>query len=98
MVWGLQVLPQLSVVVNLAIDGKDDGLIRVGKGLGAGVWQVNCESRLFFALLRTSELWQGGQHTNTDNTKSFMAQDYENGMVSNFGLHVDQVSNNRSSR
>ena len=33
----LQVLPQLSVVVDLAIDGKDDGLIRVGQGLGAGI-------------------------------------------------------------
>ena len=31
----LQVLPDLSVVVDLAVGGEDDGLIGVGQGLGA---------------------------------------------------------------
>jgi hypothetical protein len=32
-VWLLQVLSDLTVVVDLAVDGKDDGVIGVGQGL-----------------------------------------------------------------
>lgn len=36
-VLGVQVFPENTVVVNLAVDGEGEGLIIVDKGLSAGV-------------------------------------------------------------
>jgi hypothetical protein len=36
----LQVLADKTVVVDLAVDGEDDGVIAVGKGLSAGLFAM----------------------------------------------------------
>jgi hypothetical protein len=35
---GLQVFPQDTVVVDLAVNGESEGGVIVDKGLGTGVW------------------------------------------------------------
>jgi hypothetical protein len=36
----LEVLPNQTVVVDLAVDGKDDGLVGVGQGLSARLCEM----------------------------------------------------------
>lgn len=38
-IFGVQVLPQDTVVVDLAVDGKGEGFIIVDEGLSTGVWE-----------------------------------------------------------
>lgn len=67
----VEVFADQSVVVDLSVDGKDDGLIGVGEGLGA---------RLYILLLDLDGL--GGQNrglpslTDTDDTETLMAENY----------------------
>lgn len=40
MVFVLEGLANQTVVVDFTVDGEDDALILVGKGLGAGLYEV----------------------------------------------------------
>lgn len=64
-------LPQEAVVVDLAVDGEDDGLVGVGKGLRAGFWST-CKRRSTAASRRHE-----GQPTDTDDAEALVAQDCE---------------------
>ena len=57
------------MVVDLTVDGEDDGRVGVGKGLRAGVWGA-CK-RTFAVVLRRD----GGQRTDTDDAEALVAQD-----------------------
>lgn len=70
MVGLLQVLPDETVVVDLAIDGERDGLVGVGEGLGAALYL--CVRDL---PLRPGRRTDG--RTDTDDAEPLMAKDCE---------------------
>jgi hypothetical protein len=66
-VWLLQLFPQDSVVVDLAVDGEGDCLVIVDDGLGAGVCSrellfehVGCESMFAYLYRRCSDAHERG--------------------------------------
>lgn len=66
MVRRLQVLPDQSVVVDLAVDGEDNALIGIGEWLSSALY--------FLVRIRLRGEIYGSRPTNTDDTEPFMAK------------------------
>lgn len=60
-----------TVVVDLSIDGENDGFVRVGQGLCAGL----CTGGSACAGWNHSHEVFGAERTNTNDTETLMAED-----------------------
>jgi len=81
-VGGLQVLPDETVVVDLAVDGEDNALIGIGKWLSSALcFLVSCCS------FGKSEI-DGSGPTNADDAEPFMAQNCKQKVLAHFLLFI----------
>ena len=66
----LEALPQLAVVVDLAIDSEDDGVVGIGQGLGARFcwWRVSMQ---LVKRMKKNEAGKGGLPTPTILSRSW---------------------------
>jgi len=67
----LQLLSQNPVVVDLSIDGQDQGIVAVGQGLGSALCRLLVPFSHFF-LRRLP----GNTRTNSDNAETLVAQNW----------------------
>lgn len=74
MVGRLQAFPNQPVIIYFAIDGEDDALVRIGERLGARLWVSGCLAEPIGEVNGERLAWS--VHTDTDDTQSFMAEDY----------------------
>ena len=83
-VGGLQVLPDETVVVDLAVDGEDNALIGIGKWLSSALcFLVSCCS------FGKSEI-DGSGPTNADDAEPFMAQNCKQKVLAHFFVYFVQ--------
>lgn len=82
-VLGVQIFPEDTVVVDLAVDGEGEGLIIVDEGLGAGVWMNSLARIPSYVPIESSP-------TDTNDTQTLMRQDYKSPpLVFSPGQHLD---------
>lgn len=69
LVLGLQLFPQNAMVIDFTIDGQGEGSVLANDRLGASILEGSAIG-LRYRHLR-------GQHTDTDDTQTFMGKDCE---------------------
>jgi hypothetical protein len=72
------VLPDQTVVVDLAVDGKDNALVGIGEWLSSAL--------CFLVRCRLRRDIYGAGHTNADDTEPLMAQYYSVALVDRYSV------------